>query len=642
VRLQLHPDMMRDPSQFTTYGLDFFPLDAAKQRRFNNGLSAVTAANLGHWFLQKTALISDSLMDKPAARDLYKMVHKGVTGYEMEDVPNTHSLLHLARFGHIEALETLVATCPDLVESINPVDLCNAALASGSYTVTKHVVEKIIKRPIHEILDIKSVLTKMEMGAQEKFKSSFNYILKHYNFASIHESDMPADVKKTLARIVLRTGNGYGIQLVQREIRPYTDEDIVEVVMQNDCCPTEWQARASAVIHRGLVTIEKFTALLLDYLKVAPAHETYNQQNQFLKLLKSGLNISAINPNTGDPFLFDLPYFNNLSPEDGSLLYQGDFLSIRNQQGLNVLEHVLIEYKKGKKTSYPFTAAIEALIKRTSGSLKSYVSPELYEFFKHKIEYNNVSWLTYNNPFVLPEAQSWIAQIESAMQSDHYPAIKQAIETCPSNELLQYYVKASPEKILTQHQQQLRTRLSKEEEDWRVAMHKALSGEDIAVINQLIETMPLEGYYHAVYKDVGTTRYQDINTKISEKIASLPEKKSLLLETWKVRLNEALDGEKHSHIMQILSEVPDPNYWPTDERLKISNKRYEIEGQRAALKQQWEAEFKADPHAFMAKVDTIDFTVFDSWTLDGFFKDEFAPYTQGILNQLFKRSVQVF
>ncbi len=629
VRLQLHPDMMRDPSQFTAYGLDFFPLDTAKQRRFNNGLSAVTAANLGHWFSQKTALIPGSLMETPTARNLYKMVYKSVTGDDMDDVPNTHSLLHLARFGHLEALETLIKACPDLVGSINPIQLFDAALASGSYTVTKYVVTEIIKRPIHEILDIKSVLTKMEMETQQKFKSSFNYILKHYDFARIPESDMPAEVKKTLARIVLRTGNDYAIELVQRKIRPYTDEDIVEVFMQNDCNPDDWESGAVAIIHRGLVTIEKFTSLLLSYMKSAPASEQWFPQNQFIKLLKRGLHVSAINPNTGDPFLFDVPFFNNLAPEEGTFLYQGDFLSVRNQHGLNVLEHVLIEYKKGKKTSHQFTAAVDALIKRTSGSLKSYVSPELYEFFKHKIESNNVSWLVHNNPFVQPEAQAWIAQIESALQSDHYPAIKQVTEECPSDELLSYYVKASPEKILTQHQQQLRTRLYQEENDWRVAMDKALSGEDMEVVSQLIETMPLKAYYHEVYKDVGATRYWDINTKINEKIASLPEKKRLLLEAWEVRLNEALDSEQYSRIMDVLSEVPNPDYTLTDERLKISNKRY-------ALKQQLEAEFKADPHAFMAKVDTIDFSVFDSRTLDGFFKDEFAPYTKDILNQLFK------
>lgn len=38
----------------------------------------------------------------------------------------------------------------------------------------------------------------------------------------------------------------------------------------------------------------------------------------------------------------------------------------------------------------------------------------------------------------------------------------------------------------------------------------------------------------------------------------------------------------------------------------------------------------------MAKIDTIDFSVFDSYSLSTFFKDEFAPYVGAILNQLFK------
>jgi hypothetical protein len=241
MRLLLYPDDMRDSNQLTTYDHDLFPLDAEKQKRFKNSFSAVTAANLGHWFAQKTALIPGSLMENPIARDLYKMVYKGVTGHELTDVPNTHSLLHLARFGHLEGLKTLIATCPDLLTSINPKDLCNAALESGSYAVTKYVVEEIIKKSINDIFDIKNILTKIDIFGLNKLKSSFNYVLEHYDFASIPKSDMPATVKQTLARIVLRTGDDYAIKLVNREIWSYTEEDIVEVVMPSNCNPDDWE-----------------------------------------------------------------------------------------------------------------------------------------------------------------------------------------------------------------------------------------------------------------------------------------------------------------------------------------------------------------------------------------------------------------
>lgn len=574
VRLSLHPSLADDESQLKMYGLDFFPLTSNKNKRFENELSKTTAANLGHWFSQRTALIPGSLMEAPAARDLYKMVYKGVTGNTLEDVPNTHSLLHLARFGHIEALRTLVQTCPDLVQSIDPVTLCNAALASGSYTVTKYVVEEIIKKPITEILSTTNILTKMQMHSQKDLKSSFNYILKHYDF-----KDVLDNVKQKIAQIVLSSGNDYGIKLVNRAIWAYTDQDITKVAMLNNCSQEEWQARASAIVKGGFTTIEKFAGLFLEFLKTIP-DETWRQIN-FVRLFKIGLDPASVNPLTGDPLLFELPFLTN--PQESDIPYPTDLLTIRNAQGVSFLDHILMEYKKGRKVAWYIPKMIDANIKRSNNPLQSHISPELYNFFKHKLKHNDVSWLTCGeNPFTEAGADTWITEIELALQNDSYPRVKQLANDCPSNDLQAYYV-ASPKSILEQRK------------------------------------LPLV----------------DAKNKETQQAA---------LRDWKNRLEEALATESYSEVVRVLSESPAPDtmfvYNPycklADECLDFSSKIEKRRMNRAQEKQKLTDEFNKDPMLFMSHIETIDFSLFDPWFINNFFHDEYVLYTQRILNQMFK------
>jgi hypothetical protein len=377
------------------------------------------------------------------------------------------------------------------------------------------------------------------------------------------------------------------------------------------------------------MTIEKFTSLLLSYMKSAPASEQWFPQNQFIKLLKRGLNVSAINQSTGDPFLFDVPFFNNLAPEDEHFVYQGDFLSVRNQQGLNVLEHVLMEYKKGKVPLDEFTQVVDAYIKRTSFQLESYILPELYYFFKHKIDDNkNINFLNNKNPFALPGAQDWISKINDTLETDKYSTIKQFMEDCPSDDLLSYYVK-KPTEIL----QQSITKISIENNNWREAMNKALLDNDKNEIKQIIDKMPTTNtYYYIEITDMNSV----YNCEILKKPCMNYENINKSIKEWEDRLNEALDSDKYSDIKRVLSEVPYPNYTLQDQRLEILNKKEQSERQRADLKQTLVSEFDVDPLSFMSKIDTIDFSLFDSYFLDRLFKNEYATYTENILNQLFK------
>ncbi|MES2253121.1 MAG: hypothetical protein V4482_05515 [Pseudomonadota bacterium] len=273
VRLQLHPNMMRDPSQLIAYGLDFFPLDAAKQRRFNNKLSEVTAANLGHWFSQKTALIPGSLMDTPTARNLYKMVHKGVTGSEIEDVPNTHSLLHLVRFGHIDAMKTLLETCPDLVESIDSADLFRAALSCGSkekdtnglladngYAVIKYVMEEIIRKPINEVFSENALL--VYISTNDVVGSAFKYILESFDFTNVSMA-----AKEKIADSMLRRGDVDAIKNVHTRIRPYTDEDIAEKLIVPYFDDMRTVEVIETFIKANILTVERAATITLTCFK---------------------------------------------------------------------------------------------------------------------------------------------------------------------------------------------------------------------------------------------------------------------------------------------------------------------------------------------------------------------------------------
>ena len=526
VRLSLHPSLADDPSQLKMHGLDFFPLTPDKKKRFEKELSKTTAANLGYWFSQRTALIPGSLMEAPAARDLYKMVFKGVTGNTLEDVPNTHSLLHLARFGHIEALKTLVETCPDLVQSIDPVTLCNAALSSGSYTTTKYVVTEIINKDLNNILTLENVLTKLEMEVDRELKSSFKYILKHYDFQDVSDK-----VKQKIARTILKTGDDYAVKLVNRSIWSYTEEDIKEAMASMGYDLEKWGACVKAATKRNLVTLTKFAALFLSFLKENPT-KTW-MQNHILSFFKNGLGFQTVNPGTGNPFLFELPYLQNIQESDFEL--PNNFLSIRNTNGLNVLDHALIEFKKGKSISCGFFNYLDKRLKQTNSSLKERINSRFYTFFKHKLEptYNGSvynGWLNQGSPFFGEAAQAWVVDIEAALQTNQYSIVKGVLENSPSSDLLTYYEDHIPEKILRKR--------STKEQTWYSNLKRIVDSKEKAW--RIIKKMPLSvSYFYPTPPFSVAKKYSNI-------IAETPRVKTRGISRYKLRLPYVLHNVSYS------------------------------------------------------------------------------------------------
>ncbi|MES2253230.1 MAG: hypothetical protein V4482_06075, partial [Pseudomonadota bacterium] len=360
----------------------------------------------------------------------------------------------------------------------------------------------------------------------------------------------------------------------------------------------------------------------------------------FLKcFLKNGLNCSTINPVTGNPILFDLPYVQNHSEEIFDYLKRDpNFLTIRNANGLTVLDHMFTEYKKGRSPyGRYFVQTCNEFIKDQGISLESLISPDLYIFFN--LQRGSIHGLIedsyYINPFKDEKAQNWVRQMEHALESDNYFEIEKTLAESPAG-LYEYYKIERPYDIaMTKHWQ-----LVKERDNWFGSLYEARSKGLLS--NETLNTIPLFCDVPEYYAELAPSFYQEFQTRVPVRA----EQRKQIRETWEALLASALQSQSYMGLKQAMTNLPDPDLEITDFGAEIKQKvRIQSEEKRQrkvrhnVLRDQLEKEFRDSPETLISHVfdiDDIDFSLFSCHFFSSIFKDEYAPHVERFLNLIFK------
>lgn len=489
IRLLLHPSLISDPNKVRVYSIDRFPLDKARQKKFNAQLMALNIADVGRWLGQHTKLMPDSLHSEEAAKlkNLYKFAHRGITEKDVIEELSAEAFPHLVKNGHYDGANQFFESYGNILKNLktSPKDLALLAVNSGSAKMLSFIINSVLKTSVAKVFtenDVKFFARSYLNGSNSE---AYEYIFKNYDMNSIDDK-----IRRQWGVDLLAKGSLERLNTFHQAIYPI-DEGMLEESIHKNVLDRQYVDTSS--IFEGLLKftglskksmVECFVKHLAPEFKNKPGY--YHLSIFLSTFVDSGFDYKTKLFSSENPVLFYMPQFcyseSDLSNPKSLLnvLRQDcNLFAYTNKEGLNIIQFMQQQFLKGIDANIYSTFKTE-ILKKEMDEFEPY--PAFFTAFGNLKDF----CLLNDSPFKNTDFKIWREKLNLAMKKNSLSQIMTIFKEIPDYKYLNLFKMKNPSDYLYQ---KLQNKQCSFEKKWTPIFSKLIKEDKYNEIFSTIDEM---------------------------------------------------------------------------------------------------------------------------------------------------------
>lgn len=298
-RLSLHPSFILSP-QVRIRAFNRFPMPPQEEKEFNREVRSASIGTMSGWLQSQQRLMPDSFLEFPALKRLYNASYKATTGDQPQEKPAIESLKHLLVNGHVEGVRQFLETYPEALSQtqLDCKNIGHIAIRSDTVATLRFICEEFGAKNVSDFYQNQEEFIKAIMVClHHESDLCLEYLLAHYDLSLLTNTGVESlarvieDDEPEIAAVFCRYFPQVESQLLRKVFGKSLADNYLDIFISKGYRPEE--------LFSKILKLHKNRELSNNI-----AHPLYNI------LIRRNADLSAINPETGQAYIFELTHFN--------------------------------------------------------------------------------------------------------------------------------------------------------------------------------------------------------------------------------------------------------------------------------------------------------------------------------------------